>query len=171
MKFSIVIVSMLLTACVDPTTDDLGQAESEVGTGSAAGKVACWRPSDPNATCAVQIEGANGNRCVWNQSYGVGTGFCSLTPYTAWSDVMCDGPEDCSFGHKCCANGSYSGYGWPYVARCQATQCNPSEPTYDSLHVTLCHTDADCLPYAWRHCVPSGYPNHTSLAPGLGVCK
>jgi hypothetical protein len=170
--YTTIALAVLLASCaVDPVDSSdpevtLDETTQEVGSGTAAGQVACWTPATPSKTCAVTINGSSGGRCSWNVSVALGAGFCGSSTPTGYGQTRCDGPEDCFTGFNCCANS----VGGVVTTSCQTGQCNPSEPTYDPLHVRMCHADADCL-WPWRHCLPSGAPNHAGLPPQLGICK
>lgn len=162
------LITALMFGCAleSEDTENTNETYQEVGTGTAAGKVACWKPSNPGALCTVPTNQptASGTRCAWSAAVAF-AGTCVASTPAGYSETKCDGPEECSAGKSCCMH--FNGSTWGSV--CQTAQCNAAEPTYDPLHVELCHANSDCWP--WRSCVASGPPNHASLPQGLGICK
>jgi hypothetical protein len=178
-------VTTMLAACAldacahgdptgDPTGDDAGTDEPKrhprdaavvdgaappdapITTGAAI--VSCYTEGLPSATCAAP------QHCCFNNYSSEHDGACTTATCT-YGTILCDGPEDCTSGQRCCAHAivdpddGVTGY----LLACQSTACGAAPANQE-----LCHTSDTCS--NGGSCV-STYGYDYDLPRTLSICR
>ena len=139
---------------------DAALAEPPPSTGdpATAGVVSCYSTGAPTNTCTAPAY------CCFTNYTADHNGYCTSTAACEWGTILCDGPEDCANGERCCATASADPVEGitGYSVACKASCDGPK------LDHELCHPSATNT-CASGSCV-TAYGNANDLPRTLYVC-